>query len=168
MTHWYVSHNLFICVACRSTVEAALLTSLIRLICILHGLFIYGTTHSYFWHDSFTCVACDLSDTAHLHLTWLIRMSHITYSYMLHADLRWKQPYSYVWYGSFVCVMTRSYVARLIHISDMTHSRVLHADLLWNYLAPVEGQGNSYVTWLIRMWHDSFVSLIWLILMCCI
>jgi len=96
MTHAYVWHDSFVCVAW-----------LIRMC---------DMTHSYVWHDSFVCVAwlirmCDMTNWYVWHdsfvcVAWLIRMCGLTHSY--------------VWHDSFV------YLTWLIRMCDMTHSNVRH------------------------------------------
>jgi len=137
-------------------------------------------THSCVWHGSFLCV------------TWLIHICDVTLSYVWRVS--WPSRVEafacvtqricatwliLMWHDSFECVTW------LILMCDMTHSHVWHdltisvtglfhiCDMPHDYVEAFTCQArnicdmtHSYVTWLILMWHDSFVLVTWLVVMC--
>jgi len=89
-------------------------------------------------------------------VTWDFHVCDVTFLYVWH-------DYAYVWHDSFICVMRLIpiCVTWLIHVCDMTswhdsfmcdmtHSCVWH----------------DFMTWLIYVWHDSFMCVTWLIHTC--
>ena len=113
-------------------------------------------THPYVTWRMHTCHDAFISDMTHSYVTWLIHM----------------------WYGSFICDMTRSSATWLIHsyhdsfVRDTTHScihvwqvrrteqdrhqqkRASKSTYSWTH------SSHSYVTSLLQLCHDSFISFI--------
>jgi len=97
MTHLYVRHDSFICE-----------TWLIHM---------WDNTHSYVWHDSSICVTWLIhmwtpggalwqpAFVLRLHVTRLMHMCDITYSYVTWLIHMCDLTHSYVWHDSFICVI---------------------------------------------------------------
>jgi len=131
------------------------------------------------WHDSFMCV------------TWLIHMSDMTHLYEWHDSSIWvtrliftcNMTHSHVWHDSFTCVWHDSFtcVTWLIHPNDMTHAHVWHESFMCDMAIHMESfmcdMAHSYGSnwWHTACsqlsahsggWHDSFLWVTWLNLMC--
>ena len=71
-------------------------------------------------------------------VTWLINICDMTH---------W-----YVWHDSFICA------TRLIDMCDMTHWYASHDSLIRvTWLIDMCDMTRAYATWLIHLWHDSFM-----------
>ena len=137
MTHLYVWHNFFICVAwlIHSRDMTHSHAGHASFICVILLIHVCDMTHSYVCHDSWICVP------------WLIHMCNMTHSYVQH--------------DSFICVTWH------IHMRDMTtHIYARHEScvcLIWltheTWLTRMRDLTHSYVQ------HDSLVCVTWLIYM---
>jgi len=140
MTHSFMWHDSFICVACVAIPLWDMTHSSLwydSSICVTWLIHLHDMTHIYVWHDSFICLACvaiPLCDMTHSSVwldsftcaTWLIHLCGMTHSS--------------VWHGPFICVTW------LIH-AYMTHSSMWHDSIV-------------YVAWLIDL-CDTTYSCMW-------
>jgi len=154
-------HGSFVCGKAPSYVDSVVttLTCTHAFICVTnffhswHNSFMCGTTHSYVER-----VVC------HVALHSLILLSDVTYSsvtWFMHTTT-WcsARTHSYwtwlirVWHDSLICRARRHHIAwhtRILMI-DVTYSSVIWSmhTTLW-----CPARTHSYLTWLIRVWHDS-------------
>jgi len=127
---------------------------------------IWDITYSFAWYHPFICVIwrIDLWDMTHwsmgldsfISVTWLVNLCDVTYWSVRHdpficvtwlIDLRHMTLWSVTHDWSI-------YVTWLIHLWDMTNLSV------WHYSCSSDLQHDSFI-----VWHDSFICVIWLILL---
>ena len=126
----------------------------------LHHTHSYVTWLVYIWHGSFIC------HTTHPYMTWPIHTQHVAFVYMDMPHNTDKKECAWrIWHcwprvknisggwSSSTHPGCRSYFSHVIWPFHMQHRMFVVADLMTQSLC----RASSYWTWLIHMWHDSFV-----------
>jgi len=163
MTHSYVWHDSFICVAWRIHTLRGSFT------CVTWLIHMCAMTHAHVWHDSFTCVTwlihmCDMTHSYMWHdsficVTWLIHMSGLTLEkFDVTFDVKFDVTYWYLRRDSLITVTW------LTHTCDMTHSYVWHDRFIYVCDLLISA------TWLVDhcdmmhscVWLGSFICWRWL------
>ena len=89
----------------------------------------------------------------HLYVTWLIRMWHD--SFVCDMTHSWGTWLMCMWHDSCICGMMHFYMyASCRHLGDVTFRCLIH---MW-YQAWECDVTHSYVTWLMYLWHESFLQ----------
>jgi len=173
----HMSHDSFICTMPRLIHlchDAFICVPWIIHVCAIAHLNVW---HFYVWHDSFVRNMAHLYVPRHIHTCHDSFIRAMTHGYVCHWSVKcvtWpihicdKSPL-YVRHDSFVRNMTHSYVPWLstydsiilpwrIHMCATDQSCVWHRSRIYvTSLIHMCDMNHSCVTWLIHVWHHSFV-----------
>jgi len=114
VTHWYVRHDLFICVTWSLHVRHAWFMSFLSHICVTWHIDMYDTTYWYVRHDSFICA------------TWLIHTWDMTHSYAQRDSFICATRLMYMCDMKSPCAPCFIHVIPVTHMCDVTHWYVRH------------------------------------------
>jgi len=127
------------------------------------------------WHDS--SYTCDMTDSyvrhdSFIHVTWLIL--YVWYDWFIFREM----AHSYVGHDLLICATWLIHTCTTIQVSDVTHSRIHYNLYVWydsftHTIIYMCDMTHSHIQQFMRVtckgswvWHDSFLSVTWLIHTC--